>query len=83
MNSKNTVNRMETLFGTHPNFESFLRRAGPRVDEASESSDDEDEEDPEQMRADDLQREERKKAGIPTLELDALPSTIAQKMVFL
>lgn len=39
--------------------------------------------DPERVKAEELAKEARKKAGLPTLDLDALPSSIATKMMTL
>ena len=48
---------------------------------SEEEADDDDEIDPDKLKADELAQQERKKAGIPELEHDALPSTIATKML--
>ena len=53
------------------------------TDDAGELSSDGASSDPEDLAADDLAAEARKKAGLPELELDALPSTIAIKMMML
>lgn len=39
--------------------------------------------DPERVKQEDLARDARKKAGLPELDLDALPSSIATKMMTL
>lgn len=54
-----------------------------RPTDAGELSSDGASSDAEDLAADDLAAEARKKAGLPELELDALPSTIAIKMMML
>ena len=52
-------------------------------DSDASEDDDSDEIDPDKLKADEVAQDGRKKAGVPTLELDALPSSIASKMMTL
>ena len=55
----------------------------PPQEEASLSSDDDEDGEPENMGLEDAAKEERKRAGLPELEHDALASAIATKMLTL
>lgn len=55
--------------------------AAPPGPLSSDEDSDDAEVDPDQLKADEQARLERKKAGIPVLEHEALPSTIATKML--